>query len=499
MDNDNHLDPTAEINLETVKKRAVKGVLILTGRTFILSLLTLIGTALLTYFLEPSQFGVFWIVTSVVNFFIYFSDIGLAASLIQSKESPTREDLKTTFTTQQILVLAILIVLFFVSPFLTKAPWNLDMDGLYLVYALGFSLLLSSLKTIPSVLMERQLEFDKLVIPQIIENLVYNFVAVLLAWKGFGVASFTWAVVLRGIVGLIAIYILKPWVPGIAFSIASLKKLLKFGAPFQANSLLATLKDDLLTTLLGGILGATGIGFLGWAQKWGQAPLRFFMDHVIKVTFPAFSRMQGKGPDLERSLTRSIFFICFLVFPATIGLIILAPVLVQIIPKYGKWAPALMPLFIISINSMLAAVTTQLTNLLNAIGKIKITFFLMIMWTVLTWALVPIFAYKYGINGAALGYLLVGLSSGVAIYVARKFVKFSLSEAVFKPLISALIMGAVVMLGKSLLPTSFLSFFLLVILGIVTYATSSYFVIGNSLVGDVRHSFRSVFSEKKEN
>ncbi len=63
-----HLDPTAEISLDAVKKRAVKGVAVLTGRTFLLSVLSLIAIGFLTVFLDPSEFGVFWIVSAIVNF-----------------------------------------------------------------------------------------------------------------------------------------------------------------------------------------------------------------------------------------------------------------------------------------------------------------------------------------------------------------------------------------------------------------------------------------------
>src|SRR3989344_5170958 len=135
------------------------------------------------------------------------------------------------------------------------------------------------------------------------------------------------------------------------------------------------------------------------------------MDTVTKVTFPAFSRMQDSKDHLERSVTRSIFFICLLVFPSLVGIVVLMPLITQIVPRYEKWAIAIVPLIFISINFAFAAATTQLTNLLNAIGKIKITFFLMIMWTILTWVFIPFLALRYGVDGASVGYSLVGVSS----------------------------------------------------------------------------------------
>lgn len=494
MENEDHLNPTSEINLETVKKRAVQGVAVLTGRTFLLSVLSLVATGFLTVFLNPDEFGVFWIVSAVVNFLAYFSDVGLAAALIQRKEKLKSSDLRTTFTVQTGLVLTILAALYLAFPLISKY-YALTTGGKYLFVALALSLFLSSLKTIPSVLLERELEFGKLVVPQVLENLVYNLVAVFFAWRGYGVTSFTLAVLARGFVGLFAMYIIKPWKPRFAFNKKSFKNLLKFGVPYQANTLLATLKDDGLTAVLGGILGTTGLGLLGWAQKWGQAPLRFFMDHVLKVTFPAFSRMQDEKTHLKRALTRSIFFICFLVFPTIAGLLIIAPDLVQIIPRYEKWAPALIPLAFIGVNSMFSAVTTQLTNTLNAIGKIKITFFLMIMWTVLSWIFIPTFAIKYGVVGAAAGYSVVTFSSIVAIIIARKYVDFSLKESTLKPLLATLVMYLILISLRRSLPVSLSSIWIMVGIGAIVYLATTFALYGYSFLNDVKQTYKAFFKK----
>lgn len=490
-----HLDPTSEITLESIKKRAVKGVVVLTGRTFLLQVLSFGAWFLLSIFLDEAQIGVFFIVSAVVNFLRYFSDVGLAAALIQKKEKVTDIDLKTTFTIQQVLVITLILILYLVSPYL-KNYYNLSSEGVFLLYALGISFFLSSLKTIPSILLERELAFGKFVIPEVLENLVYNFTAVILAWLNFGISSFTWAVIIRGIVGVVAIYVLRPWKPGIALSKKSLKKLLTFGVPYQLNTFLATIKDDGLTAFLGGVIGTTGIGYLGWAQKWSQTPLRLFMDNVLKVTFPAFSRMQDDKKHLERSVTRSIFFVCFLVFPAVVGFILIAPILVDIIPRYEKWKPALIPLYLVSINTLFAASTTQLTNLLNAIGKIKTTFKLMIMWTVLTWVTIPFLATKYGVNGVAAGYAIVGTSSIVAILIARRYVRFSIREGIGKPLLATLTMGTLVYLVRPYFSVSFTSLVFLAFFGGIIYLAVSYYLVGHSLYLDARRGVTSFLSKK---
>lgn len=489
-----HLDPGSEISISTVKERSVRGIVVLTGRTFLLQIIALVAQLFLFAYLGKYEFGVFAIVSAIINFLVYFSDIGLAAALIQKKETPTSTDLKTTFFVQQLLVVSIITTVVLLTPFFTQ-KYGLDSDGTLLLYALSFSLLLSSFKSIPSVLLERKLEFVKLVFPQILEQIVYSVVLVVLAMKGWGLKSFTVAVIVRGVIGLIAIYIVQPWVPGIAFSRKTLSGLFKFGIPYQVNTFLATLKDDGMTLVLGSIIGPIGIGILSFAQKIARLPLTFFMDTVTRVTFPAFSRMQDAKSDLERSVTRSIFFICLLVFPSLVGIVILSPILVAIIPKYNQWAPALIPIIFVSINFAFAAATTQLTNLLNAIGKIRITFYLMIMWTVLTWVLIPYLAIKYGVNGAAIGYSLVGASSVVAIFIAKKYVNFSITDSMVKPLLGALVMGAVLLVLRKSLPVNIYAMEMLTVVGLAVYAGSMLSMIGISLLEDAKTSFKTIFSK----
>lgn len=482
------LDPTEQLSPEVVQKRAVKGAAILTLRNVLIQSISFFSTALLTVFLLPSEFGVFFLVSAVVNFLSYFGDIGFAAALIQKKDKLTTDDLKTVFSAQQVLVVLILIAVFLLTPVIQNL-YNLHSEDIFLLWALGFSLLISSLKTIPTVLMERKLEFNKWVVPQIVETVIFNVAAVILAWKGFGVTSYTIAVLLRGISGLFVTYWIQPWVPSFSFSKKSFKSILKFGVPYQANTLLAMIKDDGMTLFLGGMLGSSGIGLLGWAQKWAYAPLRFFMDQVIKVTFPAFSRLQGNKGELSQAVSKSIFFISLLVFPSLVMLVLSSPTLVEIIPKYQKWSPALFALMILSITSGLAAITTPLTNTLNAIGKISQTFKLMIMWTSLTWLLVPALSYLYGVDGAALGFTLVGLSSFIALKLVSKYVLVNYSQSVGKPLVATLIMGFVVLFVRYIFPVSILQFVFMFITGVATYL-SAIVIVEPSIIGLVKNQFR---------
>ena len=475
---------TPEIDLQQVKTRSISGVLALTSRTLVIQVISFAATFALTVFLSPEVYGTFFLVSAVVNFMTYFSDIGLAAALIQKKEKVTADDLATTFTIQQGLVLLLLLVLFVLSPYF-KSQYHLSSAAIYLMWSLGFSFFLSSLKTIPTILLERELKFNKLIIPQILENLVFNLSAVYFAWQGWGLNTFTFAVLLRGLVGLAAIYIISPWSPRFAFSKTSLHKLLRFGLPYQLNAFLAVVKDDGMTVFLGRIIGQTGLGYIGWASRWANQPLRFFMDNLTKVAFPAYSRVQHDKELLKKGIHKALFYLSLVCFPIFVGMGVLASPLVSLIPRYQKWQPALLPLYLYLVNAALALISTPLTNALNAIGKIKTTFKLMIMWTVLTWSLMPLLAIRYGYLGVAYAAAGIALSSVVVFIVVRRLLQIDFLTTLFAPTLSSLILGVGLFLTRPYL-TSLIYFPFVIAASALFYFLMIYLLLGQKFITDIR-------------
>src|SRR3990172_1912201 len=399
-----------DFDLDVVARKSVRGIFALVSRTFFIQVLSIAASFILTIFLDPGSYGVFFVVSSLVVFLTYFQDIGLAAALIQKKEEVTKEELRSTFTLQQILVLLIVIPVLIFSKDIAVF-YKLNASGYVLLISLTISFFLSSLRTIPTVILERKLDFKKLVIPQIAENLVYNMTLILMAIGGYGVTSFTVAIVLRSIVGLIIIYIISPWRIGFAFDRKILKGLMSFGIPFQINSLLALVKDDLINIYIGKVLPLTQVGYIGFAQKWAFLPLRLVMDNVIKIMFPSLSRLQHDKNALRVVIEKSLFVISFFIMPTAVGFIMLSPYFIDLIPSYQKWAPAYISIVFFALNTVVGSLSTPITNFLYATGKAKITLYFMAGWTALSWILTPVFILWYGYSGVAIASFLVALST----------------------------------------------------------------------------------------
>lgn len=457
--------------LSGIKTKLVGGVVALASRTILLQAISFGATFFLTILLSTEAFGVFFLVSAVISFLSYFSDIGFAAALVQRHEEPTRHDYVTAFSIQQLLVGGLVLLGLFFSK-QVAIFYRFDAQATFLLQALLVSFFLSSLKTIPSILLERRLDFTRLVIPQIVETIAFYGVTIWGALAGLGIASFAWGALARGVSGTIAIYIISPWRPGFGINRPSFRHLISFGLPFQFNSMLALVKDDLVTMLLGRILPLAQIGYIGWAKKWAEAPLRIIMDNVIRVTFPAYSRLQTDTALLRRAIERSFFFLAYCIFPTTVLMIVCIHPMILLIPKYAKWEPAVISFYLFAVASLFSAFSSPVVNALNATGKIKTTLSLMIFWTALTWAVIPLAVYLFGYQGVALGAAIISLTGVIPVMLLYRQIPFTFFPVIIKPLVSALSIGVIAWMILSVAQTMVHVVLAVVVSGLIYAALS---------------------------
>jgi O-antigen/teichoic acid export membrane protein len=439
-------DVFEEKTLEEIKKKSVSGAVSYLLRTIVLNAIGIVTAFILSGYLSPSDFGIYGYVTQFVGLFVFFSDIGLAAALVQKKTEPTDSDYKTAFTVQQALSWLIFVG-FLVLSWSGIVQQKTGPVGTGLLIALGLSFPLSSLKTIPSIILERRLDFNKIVMPHILEQLVYNGVLIFMALRGVGVGAYAYAIMARSIIGVISMFVIQPWSVGIEWNKDSLKTLLSFGAKFQLNDLLARVKDQLFYIVLARYLPLSEFGYIQWAKNWSMYPYNLTVQNVMSITFPTFSRLQKNKEALGKAIDKSIFFITGAIFPILVGMSIFIIPLVKLVEKYHKWEPAILSLILFSLGIAWSAISTPLTNTLMAIGKINITLKLMIAWTVMTWILTPVMMYFFGFNGVAVAAFMIAFTSIWPIYEVKKLVAIKVWENTWRQLLASIAMAVVGVLG----------------------------------------------------
>ena len=385
---------------KNIKKNSLISLISLFFQSGYAAILGLVANFILTIVLTPSIYGIYILTLAIIPFLNFFSDIGLGAALVQ-KKNVDENDIKTTFTIQQLMVLTVLSLAFLLTPFIRNF-YNLPQEATYLYWAVLFSFFLSSLKTIPSIKLERTIQFQKIVLVQIVESTVFYISVSIFAILNFGLATFTISILLRSIVGTTLMYTLSFWVPKIGISKSSIKSLLNFGVPFQLNVFLALLKDDLILFYLGKVVGMEGLAYLGWAKRWAEAPIRIVMDNISKIMFPVFSRIQDDKARIGALIEKILHFQTLLLAPVFTGAILLMDQVIVLIPKYTKWEEAVPLFYIFAVSAFLSSYSTPFTNLFNAVGKIKTTLYFMIYWTIMSWISIPLFTNIFGLYSGSI-------------------------------------------------------------------------------------------------
>lgn len=413
-----------EIN--QVKSRSIFSALSLVGQSSYSAILGFATFFILTIKSSVYILGIYNTVLATISFFNYFTNLGIAAALIHKKRID-EIDLNSAFFFQLFLVSIAVILGYLFTEKIFVGYRNLPPNTVYLYWAILISFFLLSLKTIPSVLLEKELEIYKVVIVQSLENSVFYLTIVVLVFLGFDIMAITAAVLIRAIFGVVSIYLIRRWRPRLMFSFATLKGLLSYGIPFQGNSFLALIKDDLIILYLSRSLGFEKLGYITFAKKYAEASLRLIADNINRVAFPLLAKFQSNKPMLRKSLEKVIFYSSFLVLPFIIGGIFIFDTLLKIVPGYyDKWHMALLSFFFFSLSALLVSLTSPFINFFNAVGRVRLSLVFMSLWTAMMWIMIPVSIKILDFNGVAVVFFIISLTFIFVIQRVKEIVDFSL-------------------------------------------------------------------------
>jgi len=137
--------------------------------------------------------------------------------------------------------------------------------------------------------------------------------------------------------------------------------------------------------------------------------------------------------------------------------------------------------------------SSPLVNALNSIGRITITFVLMVMWTALTWILIPTFVFFMGYNGVAMAAAIIGVSSFVPAIVLKRYVNYSFFPQLKKPLIAMIPMSIISFAGSYIAGNNPLGIVLTEIIAISVYA----YVVYNLSASEIKPYLKLFYNAKK--
>jgi len=381
------------------------------SRQVVTTLVTFAGGAVLARALNPADFGTYAIATFIVNVFMIFGDLGLGAAFIQNSAAPSQKDLQISFTVQFCLITAVVALTWILAPLTILLYPAIGPNGLWLARAISLLLYVSIFRSISLVQLERDLNYSPIAWAEGVGMCLYQTVAAVGAVSGLGVWSFVLATFVAGIVGAGLLYRAAPWRIRLCFDLAEMRRILRYGASFQFNSIVDTISQWVTPAIVGTMIGPNAVGYLGLAVANAKRPL-LFAESVMRVSFPHFSRLQEDIKKLHNTITDYLVgFLWIMVMWATFLWTSSSP-LVAIVYS-PKWLPAVPALVIFAAALPLDMIIWAMAMSYHATNRNWSAIRIYALRTALNVTLALLLVPRIGFVGIPWAYSVANLASAV--------------------------------------------------------------------------------------
>lgn len=438
--------------MTSTKEKAFTGVMWSSVQRFGVMAITFVSNIILARLLTPDDYGCIGMLMIFISLSVSFIDGGFGSALIQKKE-PTNEDYSTIFYWNVFLsvvlygvlfLFAPLIASFYHIPFLSKV---LRVQGVVLIF--------NALSIIQQNQLRKKLLFKKLAIVNITSAIVSLVVAILLAYKGFGVWALVAQQIFLSVINALMFWIVGRWIPDFVFSWKSFKELFSFGGFMLLSHLFGTLSNEIQGLLVGRRFNAATMGLYTQAYRLEGSAATATSSIIDQVTYPVLASFQDDRPKFISALKRFIqipAFVCSLVMMVMI--VVAKPLIVLLYS--AKWVDCVPYFQILCTAGLAVCLQGSANNAIAAIGKSKVFFIWTIIKRTLTIVLCVVGVFVGGMYGLLWG-CVVGAWSVYFInaYLVSRHVGYDFHKQLFDILpfifISVVIGVGVYLLG-SLLP-----------------------------------------------
>lgn len=403
------MTPDTEVPLQQVRTRAVRGVASLLMRQGAVTLIALVGLLVLARIITPEMFGLFVTAQLAQLMCEQLGGLGLMAALVRQKQPVSEAEFRTVFTLQLLasMVAALLIGL--------SAPAVLGLLGIdarhqWLVWVMALSGVIAAFQTVPSVLLQRSLTFERIALGQVLQQVAYQVTAVVLAILGFEAWSLVVASIVKSALGVFVLSAYAPWRIEIGIDRAAIRRLLPFGFLIQLNGAAGIANNATIPLIVGYSLGTAAVGQVNFARKLLDALAYQPLIMTGQVQLRVFGRVQDDDRLLRESLDRSILVGGAFVFGLLALLAALAEPLVHLVFT-DTWLPAIPVIQLLCIGYAIHVAMHPVMQLLKATGDSATPLLSSTLRFVVEASLFLALAGGLDIAGYALAYIVANLGS----------------------------------------------------------------------------------------
>lgn len=279
-----------------------------------LTLIQFLAIIVLSRILGPEDYGIYGVMAIFIAISDMLVDSGFSGALVQKKDI-TNIDINTLFFSNTAISLVLYVILFCAAPFIEHYYGIPNLTSY--IRVLGLSILVFALSQVQNALINRNLQFRKSAIINIIASIISLIVAIGVAKLGFGV----WALISQTLVSSVVVTALM-WVTTktrIRFNISkeSFKFFWRFGSNVLGENILDTIVNNITTSIIPKIDSVEKSGLFFQATKISNVPINIISLSVDKFSFPILSKEKERLSFLEKArlINKNLILIILPIFP----------------------------------------------------------------------------------------------------------------------------------------------------------------------------------------
>lgn len=330
--------------------------------------------------LSPAEFGIMAKTTIFISLAGIFMDSGFSIALTRKKDAD-EVDFNTVFHTNLMLSAILYVILYISSPFIAQffnTPILTD-----IIRILGLVVVIQAFSIVQKVVFTRKIDFKTQAIASLVASTVGGGLAILMAFKGFGVWSLVALQILKVTLYTLMLWMLSPWKPTMGFSWVRFKEFFSFSSKLLTGSVITVIWNEIYSLVIGKVYTDSILGFYARADKM-KTSITFNVSTVMqKVSLPMLSTIQDEKERQVRAYRKVIKTTGMITFTALFGMIVIAKSFIVVLIG-EKWLPAVHLLQILSLSGIFIPLMSNSVNVITANGKSNISLKLDIIKTLLS-------------------------------------------------------------------------------------------------------------------
>jgi O-antigen/teichoic acid export membrane protein len=390
----------------SLRERVLRGGFYLGLRQILSIVIGLGGTILLIRLIGPANYGLYSGSFAIITFVASVAQMGVNVYLVRARQEEALAEVAYHQAFSFLLLSGLCISGLGLSASHVLVLWMEDPRFLGPLQVLMLTVPLTVLSKPPIARLEQALDYRKVAGLELTGQLLFNALALVLAWKNLGV----WAPV--------AGYGLwQAWTMGASYGLARyrprwhwspklLREMLSYGLGYSASLWVFQLRNLVNPLVVGRYLGAEAVGYVALAIRLVTV-LGFMSKAAWRLAIPALAKVQQDLPRLRRAMEEAMGLQLLAQGPLLAGLALLGPWLLPLM--FGdRWDSVLLVYPFIALGSLVNAVFNMHSSVLYVLQR---------NWAVTTFHVVHIalFAGAAFLLVPRLGVMGYGLAEVVAL------------------------------------------------------------------------------------